>query len=187
MNQPPNNPYGAPPGPGGYGYPAGGPPAGGPPAFGGPAAPPPGFAPPGQPNFGAPGGGGSGDAAKKVAIPATLMLILSGLAILVSIANIVLNLLGVGMGAMSGDTDLAMNQAFSGAAGVVSAVIAVIVNAVVVFGALKMKKLESYTFSLVSAVLFALPCSVCCLVNMPIGIWAIVTLMNAEVKAAFRG
>jgi len=183
MNQPPNNPYGAPPGPGGYGYPAAGSPAG----FGAPAAPPPGFNPPGQPNFAAPGGGGSGDAAKKVAIPATLMLILSGLAILLSIVNVILNLLGVGLGAMSGDTDLAMNQAFSGVAGVVSAVIAIIINAVVVFGAIKMKKLESWTFSLVSAILFTLPCSVCCLVNTPIGIWAIVTLVNAEVKAAFRG
>ena len=65
--------------------------------------------------------------------------------------------------------------------------IAIIINAVVVFGAIKVKKLESWTFSLVSALLFTLPCSVCCLVNTPIGIWAIVTLVNAEVKAAFRG
>ena len=142
--------------------------------------------PPGPPNFSAPGGGGSGNAAQKVSIPATLMMILSGLAILVSIANIVLNVLGVGLGAMSGDSDVAMNQAFSGIAGIVAAVIAIILNAIVVFGAIKMKKLEGYTFALVSAILFTIPCSFCCVVNTPIGIWAIVTLVNAEVKAAFR-
>lgn len=195
MNQPPNNPYGAPPGPGGYGPPGGGPPGGGPPGyvppgggpppgFGAPGAPPP-YMPPGAPNFAAPGGG-SGNAAQKVSIPATLMLIFSGLAILVSIANIVLNVLGVGLGALSGDSDVAMNQAFSGVAGIVGASISILLNAIVVFGAIKMKKLEGYTFALVSAILFTLPCSLCCFFNTPIGIWAIVTLVSADVKAAFR-
>jgi len=110
----------------------------------------------------------------------------SGLAILVSIANIVLNVLGVGLGALSGDSDVAMNQAFSGVAGIVGASISILLNAIVVFGAIKMKKLEGYTFALVSAILFTLPCSLCCFFNTPIGIWAIVTLVSADVKAAFR-
>ena len=30
------------------------------------------------------------------------------------------------------------------------------------------------------------PCLACCLVGLPVGIWSLVVLLNAEVKAAFK-
>jgi hypothetical protein len=62
----------------------------------------------------------------------------------------------------------------------------VLLYGVVIFGAIKMKALENYALAMASAVLALLPCSLCCLVSLPIGVWALVTLLNPEVKAAFR-
>lgn len=166
MNQPPNYPYGAAPPPGGYGQ-------------------PPGYSPPGSPGFSGPGAPPPGNAAAKVSLPATLMLVFSGLAILLNIVSILMNLLGAGMGALSGSEE-ALSQVASGTMGVVMAAVGLLFNAVVIFGALKMKKLEGHTFALISSVLFALPCSVCCFINTPIGIWSLVTLLDKDVKASFR-
>ena len=179
MNQPPDNPYGGPPQHGGDGQPPGG--MGQPP---GGYGQPPGFIAAGPPGVGAPGGPPPGDAAAKVQLPAILMMVFSGIAILLSIVGILLNVLGAGIGAISGG-DEAMGQVFSSGVGVASAVISLIFNAVVIFGALKMKNLQAYTFALILAVLFALPCSLCCLINTPIGIWALVTLLDKDLKAAF--
>ena len=125
------------------------------------------------------------DAGAKVKIPALLMMILSALTILLNVVNILLNILGVGMGAMNGGEE-AMGAVFQGGVGIGVAAISILFNAVVFFGAMKMKNLQGHTFALVSAVLFSLPCSACCLVNMPIGIWALIVLLNKDVKAAFQ-
>ena len=57
----------------------------------------------------------------------------------------------------------------------------------VFIGALKMKRLESYSFSMASAILALIPCtSPCCLLGIPFGIWALVVLSDGNVKMAFR-
>ena len=58
---------------------------------------------------------------------------------------------------------------------------------VVIVGAVKMKNLESYGFAMASAIIAMVPCiSPCCLLGLPFGIWALVVLSDAGVKAAFR-
>jgi hypothetical protein len=72
---------------------------------------------------------------------------------------------------------------FSGAAlGLVTAVLAIVAG-------VRMLSLKSYGFSVFTSVLLAIPiisCSGCCGLGEGIGIWALVVLMNEEVKAAFR-
>lgn len=52
--------------------------------------------------------------------------------------------------------------------------------------AYQMLQLRSYVFCLVGAIACALPCGgACCLITMPIGIWAIVVLNDSHVKLAF--
>ena len=60
------------------------------------------------------------------------------------------------------------------------------VSGVVLAGAIKMKNLRSRGFALTAAILAMLPCSLCCLLGLPFGIWALVVLNDADVKAAFR-
>jgi hypothetical protein len=69
-----------------------------------------------------------------------------------------------------------------GVLGVVTAILAIIAG-------VRMLALKSYGFAFFSSVLVAIPCiscSGCCGLGEGIGIWALVVLMNEEVKAAFR-
>lgn len=66
---------------------------------------------------------------------------------------------------------------------------AVPVGAVSVFAGYKMRRAEAYPLALAAAILNMFPCyqtTCCALFGLPLGIWALVTLMNAEVKASFR-
>jgi hypothetical protein len=50
-----------------------------------------------------------------------------------------------------------------------------------------MKKLESYGLAMAASIIAMIPCvSPCCLLGLPIGIWALVVLMKPEVKSAFH-
>jgi len=80
-----------------------------------------------------------------------------------------------------------MLRMFSGGMGTVFNLVGVAVGVVVLLGALKMKKLESREWSMASAIMAMIPCiSPCCIVGVPIGIWALVVLNKPEVKNAFR-
>ena len=54
-----------------------------------------------------------------------------------------------------------------------------------IYGALQMRQLTSWNMSLGGAIAASLPCSFCCILTMPLGIWAIVVLLNDEVKRDF--
>ncbi len=128
------------------------------------------------------------DAASRVSTPATIMLAIAAISILGNIAGIVMNLAGVGMGGFArgmGQQER-MAQMFSGGLGLLSAFVGIVLNAVVIFGAMKMKSLESYTLAMVAAIIATLPCSCCCILNTPFGIWSLVVLFDQNVKAAFR-
>jgi len=59
------------------------------------------------------------------------------------------------------------------------------ISLLVGYGALQMLKLRSYGWSLAASILALIPCtSPCCVVGLPIGIWALVVLSRPEVKAA---
>ena len=74
-----------------------------------------------------------------------------------------------------------------GGLGIVQGAIGLACSIVILLGALKMMKLESYGFAMASAIIAMAPClSPCCCVGLPIGIWALVMLCNAEVKSSFQ-
>ena len=65
---------------------------------------------------------------------------------------------------------------------------AVLLNILVIVGAVKMKNLESWGLALTAAILAVIPCisSCCCILEIPFGIWALVVLNDPAVRAAFR-
>lgn len=78
-------------------------------------------------------------------------------------------------------------QAASGMVGVGSALLGFALSALVWYGALQLKKGRSYGWAMTAAILALVPCtSPCCLVGVPIGIWALVVLMRPEVKSALQ-
>jgi hypothetical protein len=54
------------------------------------------------------------------------------------------------------------------------------------YGAWHMRKLKNYGLALTAAILAAVPCSPCCLFTVPIGIWALIVLVDPHVKGEFH-
>lgn len=72
------------------------------------------------------------------------------------------------------------------AGAVVQGAIVAITTPLIIVGALKMKSLNSYGMSITACILAMVPCfSPCCLLGLPIGIWAIVVLNDSAVKSEF--
>jgi uncharacterized membrane protein YhaH (DUF805 family) len=118
--------------------------------------------------------------------PAIALMVTAGIGIALAIVGLLMNLLGAGMGAAQGGEEGAMSM-MSGGVGIVQSIVGIAVGVVVLMGAMKMKRLESYGFAMTAAILAMIPCvSPCCLLGLPFGIWAVVVLNDANVKAAFR-
>lgn len=132
----------------------------------------------------------AGNAAQLVAGPAIGLIITASLGGLAQIAGILMNALGAGMSSAGMDGQAEVPEwanAMSGGIGIVSGIIGLIMAVVILLGALKMKKLENFSFAMTASVIAMVPCiSPCCLIGLPIGIWALVMLNKPEVKSAFR-
>jgi len=72
-----------------------------------------------------------------------------------------------------------------GMAGALRALFGAAINGAVLFGALKMLRLQSHTFAIVTCIIAMLPCSCCCFIGLPFAIWGLVVLNKPEVKSQF--
>ncbi len=65
--------------------------------------------------------------------------------------------------------------------------LSVIVGVLGILGGIRMLSLRSYGLGVVASILTAIPCvSPCCLIGQIAGIWALIVLLNGEVRSAFR-
>jgi hypothetical protein len=66
-------------------------------------------------------------------------------------------------------------------------VIGVLGSLFVVYAMLEMRKLRRFPIVVAGTILAMVPyLSLCCLLGLPIGIWALVVLFNPDVRAAFK-
>ena len=134
-------------------------------------------------------GVGAGDPLQMVQGPAIGLIVTAALGFIGCIAGIGLNVVGITAGALEGEAAPEVPQwatMMSGGFGIVQSILGLVLSVVIVMGALKMKKLESYTFAIIATIIAMVPCiSPCCIVGLPIGIWALVVLNKPEVKGAF--
>jgi predicted Zn finger-like uncharacterized protein len=131
---------------------------------------------------------GSSAAASAVAGPAIALMVVAGLAIALSLLGLLLNMLGVGMAAAGpGPRGGAAQGDFAANAvtGIGSSIFGLCYWSFVLIGAVKMKSLSSYGLAMASCIVAMLPCSVCCLLGLPFGIWGLVMINKPEVKEAF--
>ena len=132
------------------------------------------------------GGGGYQAAQAKVGGPAIGLMVVAGIGIVVQILNILVNLLGIRM-ASSDMEDNPMAGLIAGPIVVVAGSLGILMGILILVGAMKMKKLESYGLAMAVTILAMIPCiSPCCLLGLPIGIWSLVVLLDPNVKASFR-
>lgn len=161
-----------------------------------PTPPPPMNPPPVEPPVAPPvygGGGGSRQGAlNRVKGPAISLMVVAGLTFVLQVISILANLLGL---SFMGTQDMSQLEGMegmewlapllSGGVAIVFGILVLAIAALIFFGALKMKSLESYGLAMTATILSMIPCFSFCCIGIPFGIWALVVLLNDEVKAAF--
>ena len=119
--------------------------------------------------------------------PAVGLIVVAIIGVILQIISLVFNLAGASFLAGSRMPNEAWANMFSGAVGVASSIVGILVSGVILFGGMKMKKLESYGLAMTASIIAMIPCfSPCCVIGLPIGIWALVVLSKPEVKSAFH-
>ena len=74
-----------------------------------------------------------------------------------------------------------------GFGGITLAIVSLIAGIIMVMGGLKMMQQRSWGLAMLAAIVALVPCiQGCCLLALPVGIYAIITLNDAEVKRGFR-
>ena len=65
--------------------------------------------------------------------------------------------------------------------------LSLLVDAAMIYGAVQMRRGESYGWALVAALLAVIPClsSPCCCLGIPFGVWALVVLLGEEGRQSF--
>jgi hypothetical protein len=78
-------------------------------------------------------------------------------------------------------------QTTQGPFAIVANLLGLALSLLILMGAIKMMSLRSYEFSMAAAIVAMLPCvTPCCLIGLPIGIWALVVLRSPAVKSHFH-
>lgn len=140
---------------------------------------------PPPPDFQQPPGNTAADALQKVNAPAIALLVTAGVGAGLQVIALILNILGVGLGAAEGSDEGAIVM-IQGGVGVLQSIIGIIIAIVIWMGASKMRQLRSHGFAITASILAMIPCiSPCCIIGLPFGIWALVVLLKPEVKQAF--
>jgi hypothetical protein len=127
---------------------------------------------------------------EAVSLPGIFLLITGIIGILNGLASFAGGGIGRSLARFAQDQKMAEMLAKSGggASGIISGVIVLAASALVIFGAIKMRQLQSWGLAMAASIVALLPClGPCCCVGLPVGIWCLVILNKPEVKSAFQG
>lgn len=156
----------------------------------GPTGAPQTSAPPSFPTIQPLGAYPTSAAADQVNGPAIGLIVTGALNIVLAVARGLMSILGFGMNMLqnTGNAEAEkMIGSLMGTFGIAAAVIGILGGIFILFGGIKMRKLESYGLCMAASIVAMVPClSACCLVGLPIGIWSLVMLSKPEVKSAFH-
>jgi hypothetical protein len=143
------------------------------------------------PGVAAPMGGGSREAAlSAVKIPAIILIVIASIGIALFLLAAVGNFAGMNrlQGAQAQNLPpetRAQVERFQGPVGGIIDLVVAAMNGVVLFGGLKMMRLESRGLAMTACILAMIPPNCCCILGIPFGIWGLVVLNKPEVKSQF--
>ena len=116
--------------------------------------------------------------------PAIGLIVVAILGFLLQLASLIFRVFFSALAARQTEAWPAM---FSGSLGIITSVIGIFVSGLILLGGIKMKNLENHGLAMTASIIAMIPCiSPCCLIGLPIGIWAVVILSKPEVKNAFH-
>lgn len=142
---------------------------------------------------GAPPPAGNGSAREALNIPGILLLVFGALSLLWALYSLVQGGSREELEKALSDPNLpeAAKEIISKIAPAVERVgklfslLAIVLSGLMVYGSIQMRNLKSYGMAMAAAIIGLLPCTSCCCVTLPIGIWALTVLAKPDVKAAF--
>jgi uncharacterized membrane protein YphA (DoxX/SURF4 family) len=118
-------------------------------------------------------------AEEKVRGPAIALMVFAGIGIVLGLLNPIVQLAMFGFNT---GAPMAMDLIIACVTGVVSAAY----NGYIFWAAREMKHLRRHGHAFAAAILTILPCfSPCCLVGIPLGIWALRVISDPDIKSAF--
>lgn len=125
---------------------------------------------------------------KRVSIPATLMIIMAASCIALALTGLVFNFLGLHPGFVNKLPALLQKQLTAGGfSGIFWNGLSLIGNSIILIGAMKMRKCQSYWAALAASILCILCNTGYVCIGLIVGIWSILALIDKpEVKVAFN-
>ena len=79
-----------------------------------------------------------------------------------------------------------LSMLFDAAGGLLVHGIGIVMGIVVLIGGIRMRRLSGRGFAMFASVIAILPCSPCCFLGLPVGLWSLVTLSDPQVRDAFE-
>lgn len=130
---------------------------------------------------------GTPEAVSQVNGPGIGLMVVGILNLVLSIPSLLMHLMGANFLPPDLPPEAAWMKVMMGPLGIASNLVNIVIGVLILVGGLKMRKLESYGLAMTAAILSIIPCTTsCCLVGIPIGVWAVVVLMRPEVKSSFH-
>jgi hypothetical protein len=129
-------------------------------------------------------------AAERCNLPAIFMIITGCLGLLHAVARtaydwtIGIQELKKGNVGVMGNNDPAMKDIMMVAI-IVGPILNVLWSLIVLFGGIQLKRMRSRGFVIFASIFGFLPCSICCILGIPFGIWTLVVVCNDDVKRHF--
>jgi hypothetical protein len=128
-----------------------------------------------------------GAALDAVSGPATALIVTGWISLALGLVGLCFNLVQLGaVGAGARNYQDAEAALVFGPIGILLRFVGLTLSILIIVGANKMKRLESYGMAMAASVIAMLPCHGCCILGLPFGIWSVVVLSKPEVKDAFH-
>lgn len=130
----------------------------------------------------------TGDALRQVSGPSIGLLVTGILGAVFSLLTLISISIGTGLSTFWIDEiPDKFADIYEGAFAIGMSFVGLVIDAFVIYAALRMKELSQWGLAVAASVLAMIPCvSPCCILGLPIGIWCLVVLMKPDVKAAFH-
>ncbi len=128
------------------------------------------------------------DASRQVSGPATGLLVTGIIGAFFAGLGLIGSIVGMGIAPfIREEIPERYAEFWEGSVGAASFVVEIAVAAFIIYAALKMKDLKQWELSLAASIVAMIPCvSPCCIIGLPIGIWALVVLLRPDIKEAFH-
>ena len=127
------------------------------------------------------------DVSSRVTPPAICLIVTGALGLLLQLAGTSIHLFAPDLIAEQQGQEGFIYTAPSGGSAIFWGIVGILMGVVIILGAVKMMKLQSYGIALTASIVALISCvSPCCVITLPFGIWAMVVLCNADVRSAFE-